>query len=277
MNKNKLTSIIHKTSKEYNVSFNVLLQTYFFERFLSRLAMSDYREHLILKGGFLLSSLLGIKERSTIDMDFTVSDLVFNKATMEKTIREITQIDMGDNVLYQIKGITEIMEQSKYTGYQISLIGKLENIKVPFSIDLATGDPITRSKATYQYQPIVYGDTIQIQRYTVETVLAEKLQTVMDKKTGNSRMKDFYDIYILMKLHKNLFDTRILNEAIEITFSYRKTSIDKTGFLELLHILEEDREFVLRWNNFVNKNDYVEKVGFKKVKNEIVELINLYG
>jgi len=277
MNKNKLTSIIHKTSKEYNVSFNVLLQTYFFERFLSRLAMSDYREHLILKGGFLLSSLLRIKERSTIDMDFTVSDLVFNKATMEKTIREITQIDMGDNVLYQIKGITEIMEQSKYTGYQISLIGKLENIKVPFSIDLATGDPITRSKATYQYQPIVYGDTIQIQRYTVETVLAEKLQTVMDKKTGNSRMKDFYDIYILMKLHKNLFDTRILNEAIEITFSYRKTSIDKTGFLELLHILEEDREFVLRWNNFVNKNDYVEKVGFKKVKNEIVELINLYG
>ena len=155
MNKNKLTAIIHNVSKDKHVSFNVLLQVYFFERFLARLVNSEYKDIFILKGGFLLSSLLGIRERSTIDMDFSISKINFNINTIEEIISEINKIEMKDNISYEIKGISEILEQSTYIGFQVSLIGKLENIKVPFSIDLATGDPITPCEITYRYHSIL--------------------------------------------------------------------------------------------------------------------------
>ena len=275
MNKNKLTAIIHNVSKEKHVSFNVLLQVYFFERLLSRLASSKYKDSFILKGGFLLSSMLGITERSTIDMDFSVSNITFEKGSIEETIRSIIEIDLKDNVSFELKSITEIMERSSYIGYQVVLVGTLENIKVPFSIDLATGDPITPHEITYQYHSVLKDEVMEIKRYTVESVLAEKLQTIMDKKTGNSRMKDFYDIYILMKLHKNLFDPKILNDAIKNTFNYRNTAISKEDFILLLEVLVEDNEFNNRWINFVKKNYYVEDVDFKAVKSEIIELIEI--
>ena len=274
MNKNKLTALIHKVSKEKSVSFNILLQVYFFERFLDRLANSKYKSSLILKGGFLLSSLLGIAERSTIDMDFSVSKIEFNKESMREVIHQIIQVDLQDDISFQISDITEIMELSTYAGYQISLVGKLENIKVPLHIDLATGDPITPHEIIYEYQQTIDKRIIEIKSYTVETVLAEKLQTIMDKRTGNSRMKDFYDIYILMKLHKNLFNIEILDTAIKTTFEYRKSTINKTEFKDLLNALEEDNSFISRWNNFTNKNHYVDDIDLKDVKMEILKLID---
>jgi len=208
-------------------------------------------------------------------MDFSVSKTTFNRNTIEEIISEINKIEMKDNVSYELKGISEIMEQSTYIGFQVSLIGTLENIKVPFSIDLATGDPITPHELKYQYHSILKDEIMEIKWYNVESVLAEKLQTILDKKTGNSRMKDFYDIYILRKLHKNLFDTKILKDAIKNTFGYRNTVINKENFILLLEVLIEDKEFINRWINFVKKNHYVENVEFKAVKNEIVELIRL--
>lgn len=275
MNKNKLTALIHKVSEEKGVSFNILLQVYFFERFLDRLANSKYKNSLILKGGFLLSSLLGIAERSTIDMDFSVSSIEFNKDNMREVIHQIIQVDLKDDISFQISDITEMMELSTYVGYQISLIGRLDNIKVPFHIDLATGDPITPDKITYKYKEIIEGNIIEINSYTVETVLAEKLQTIMDKRTGNSRMKDFFDIYILIKMNRDLFDVEVLNTAIEITFSYRNTLIDKKYFKEVLRVIEEDDSFVARWNNYTNRNYYVGDIDFKEVKSEIIKLIDL--
>jgi predicted nucleotidyltransferase component of viral defense system len=274
MNKNKLTALIHKVSTEYNVSFNILLQVYFFERFLYRLANSKYNDSFVLKGGFLLSSLLGITERSTIDMDFSVSGLNFDKANLHKVIVEIMQIELNDNISFDISNITEIMELSTNVGYQISLTGKLENIKVPFHIDLATGDPITPDKITYKYRQLIDRSIIEIKSYTVETILAEKLQTIIDKKIGNSRMKDFYDIYILIKLHSNLFDVEVLNSAIKTTFEHRNTPIDKVEYKDLLNVLEEDNSFILRWNNFTKKNYYVDNVEFEDVKLEILKLID---
>jgi hypothetical protein len=274
MNKNKLTALIHKISKEKDVSFNILLQVYFFERFLDRLANSRYKNAFILKGGFLLSSLLGITERSTIDLDFSVESIEFERDNMKDVIQQIIQVDLSDDVMFQIVKITEIMEINTYIGYQISLIAQLDNIRVPFHIDLATGDPITPNKITYKYLQIIGNNIIEVKSYTVETILAEKIQTVMDKRVGNSRMKDFYDIYILLKWHNNLFDLEVLHKAIDTTFEYRKTLIDKVEFKELLNILEKDVSFISRWNNFVSKNYYVDEIQFKDVKHEISKLID---
>lgn len=193
---------------------------------------------------------------------------------MKDIIQEIIQVDLNDDVMFQILKITEIMEINTYVGYQISLIAQLENIKVPFHIDLATGDPITPEKITYKYPKMIDNNIIEVKSYTVETIIAEKLQTIMDKRIGNSRMKDFYDIYILLKLHNNLFDLEVLHKAIDTTFEYRKTTINKTEFKELLNILEEDVSFISRWNNFVSKNYYVDEISFKDVKLELSKLID---
>lgn len=193
---------------------------------------------------------------------------------MEYVIDTIIQVDLNDDTSFDMSNVTKIMESSKHVGYQISLIGKLENIKVPFHIDLATGDPITPSRITYKYRQLIDRNIFEIKSYTVETILAEKLQTIMDKRIGNSRMKDFYDIYILMKLHTNLFDIGVLNTAIRTTFEYRVTPIDKMEFKDVLNILEEDNSFISRWTNFTKKNYYVDNVEFKDVKLEILKLID---
>lgn len=193
---------------------------------------------------------------------------------MEYVIDTIIQVDLNDDTSFDMSNVTKIMESSKHVGYQISLIGKLENIKVPFHIDLATGDPITPSRITYKYRQLIDRSIFEIKSYTVETILAEKLQTIMDKRIGNSRMKDFYDIYILMKLHTNLFDIGVLNTAIRTTFEYRVTPIDKMEFKDVLNILEEDNSFISRWTNFTKKNYYVDNVEFKDVKLEILKLID---
>lgn len=133
--------MIHNASKKSKVPFNVLLQVYFFERFLYRLANSDYKDWFILKGGFFLSSILGITERSTIDIDFSVFNIPFNESSLKEIIHTIIRTDLGDNVSYEVNGITVIMAQNEYNGYQFSMIGKLENIKVPFNIDIATETP----------------------------------------------------------------------------------------------------------------------------------------
>lgn len=274
MDKNKLTAKIHKLSNEKNVSFNVLLQVFFFERFLARLSKSEYNCMFILKGGFLLSSILGITERSTTDLDFSVANIPFSQEHIVTAIRNIIKIELDDDIIYEFRNVRKIMEKTTYGGYQISLIGKLENIQVSFSIDLATGDPIIPEEVTYTYHPIVIEDDIILKSYTVESVVAEKLQTILNKQQGNSRMKDFYDIYILMSLHDDFINRDILKKAILNTFEYRRTKISKGEFTEVINLLVEDQEFLARWNTFVKKNYYVEDVDFYRVKDQILDLIN---
>ena len=274
MNKNKLTSKIHKISREKDVAFNILLQLYFFESFLERLAQSDYQKKFILKGGFLLSSILGIHQRSTLDMDFILQDIIFTSDSVEKAVADIIDIKCSDGITYKLIKISDIMKESKYEGYQISLVGILENIRIPFSIDIAFGDPITPKNIEYNYQSIVIDKNISIQAYNIETVLAEKLQTIIDKQIGNSRMKDFFDIYILNKLRSKQINLNTLNDAINNTFQYRNTIFNKQEIKDLLEGMKHDQEFLKRWTNYVKKNQYAEFLEFGEVIIEIHALLD---
>ncbi|XFA98814.1 nucleotidyl transferase AbiEii/AbiGii toxin family protein [Candidatus Izemoplasma sp. B36] len=273
MNKDKLTSIIKKKTIEENISFNVLLQIYFFECFLNRLSNSKYKNNVILKGGFLISSILGISERSTLDLDFNVVSIPFTVNSVEEMVNDINNINVKDNIDFELIKINDIMQQNQYSGYQVSLIGKLDNIHVPFSIDVATGDPITPSKKTYYYKSLILDKNIELYSYNIETVLSEKIQTIIDKSFGNSRMKDFYDIYLLMKLRRNYIDYNLLKTALKNTFEYRKTKLDLENVASIINVLETDTEFIKRWTNYVKKNYYVDDIEFKAVSNEIRKLV----
>ncbi len=220
-----------------------------------------------------MSSILGIHQRSTLDMDFNIQDIVFTPENIEKVVLEIISEKHNDDITYELIKVSDIMKESRYNGYQVSLLGPFENIRVPFSIDIAFGDPITPKKVTYSYQSLVLNKNISIQAYNIETVIAEKLQTIIDKKTGNSRMKDFYDVYILSKLESKTININTMKDAISNTFEYRGTSLNKQEIKDLLEGMKLDQEFLKRWSNYVKKNQYVDSLDFNDVISEIFKLL----
>lgn len=273
MNKDKLINRLHHLSKQKNVNFNVLLQAYFFERFLHRISISNTKEVLILKGGFLLTLMLGIESRSTLDLDFNVNNFTMEKEKINKLFNRITSIDSNDNITFIIQRVSDIMRFDIYNGYQVSIIGQLDNIRLPFTLDMATGDPVTPNIVEYKFKSMYDDKVISIKSYNIETILAEKLETIIDKQVGNSRMKDFYDIYMIVKLNNHMYDQKVLREAIKATFTYRNTYLNKGNFNLLFYQLQSDKEFVKRWSNYVKKNNYVVDVSFEEVTLTIQDLL----
>lgn len=273
MNKDKLINRLHHLSKQKNVNFNVLLQAYFFERFLHRVSISDTKEVLILKGGFLLTLMLGIESRSTLDLDFNVNNFTMEKEKIYKLFNRITSIVSNDNITFITQRVSDIMQFDIYNGYQVSIIGQLDNIRLPFTLDMVTGDPVTPNIVEYKFKSMYDDKVISIKSYNIETILAEKLETIIDKQVGNSRMKDFYDIYMIVKLNNHMYDQKILREAIKATFTYRNTYLNKGNFNLLFYQLQSDKEFVKRWSNYVKKNNYVVDVSFEEVTLTIQDLL----
>ena len=152
MNKDKVMAMIRKRSVESGVSVNTLLLTYFFERFLARLSASSYKTDLILKGGFLLSSIMGIETRTTMDMDMSLRNRRMDMESIRRTVENIISVTSDDEVSFEINAVEEIKLDDKYPGYCVSIIGRLSNIRQPFSIDIATGDPITPNAIEYRYK-----------------------------------------------------------------------------------------------------------------------------
>ncbi|MFW5889363.1 MAG: nucleotidyl transferase AbiEii/AbiGii toxin family protein [Bacillota bacterium] len=277
MNKDKLINRLHHLSKQKNVNFNVLLQAYFFERFLHRISISNTKEVLILKGGFLLTLMLGIESRSTLDLDFNVNNFTMEKEKINKLLNRITSIVSNDNITFITQRVSDIMQFDIYNGYQVSIIGQLDNIRLPFTLDMATGDPVTPNIIEYNFKSMYDDKMLSIKAYNIETVLAEKLETIIDKQVGNSRMKDFYDIYMFVKLNNHMYDRKVLKEAIKTTFEYRNTYLSKEKVNLLFHQLQTDKEYVKRWNIFVKKNNYVVDVLFEEVISTIQDLLeNIY-
>jgi predicted nucleotidyltransferase component of viral defense system len=203
INKNSLQARIKNLSSQKGVPSNVILQDYFFDAFLKRLAKSQYVKNFVFKGGFLLSTTLGIDFRSTMDMDFLLTKLAMNKENIEKIFKEIAEIDVEDSIIFEFVDINDIRQEDEYGGFNVSLLGRLENIKVVVSIDIATGDPITPSSVSYNYRCLFDNEILTFVAYNFETIIAEKLQTILNRGVTNSRSKDFYDLYIIYKLRWN--------------------------------------------------------------------------
>lgn len=262
INKNSLQERINRISKEKSIHANYVLKNYFFDCFIERLSKSDYSKKFIFKGGFFLSTKLGLENRATIDIDFLAYQTSIEKRNIEKIIKEIIVIDNDDNVSFQLCEISDIRKEDIYGGYNVILEARLENIKDRVSIDIATGDPITPCASSFKYYTLIDNEELDFMSYNFETILAEKIQTIIVRGVLNSRCKDFYDVYIINKLKWNEIDINQLRKAFNNTCNYRHTLFTKEEIELTIKSLKESKEMNLRWNAYAKKNSFAKGVAY---------------
>lgn len=274
MNKAKLTALCHKISKQTGLTFNSVMTYYFLEIILKKLSQSSYADHYIFKGGFLLSNVIGVESRSTVDIDFLFHKQTLSEENVQQQLEEILT-ESKDDIQFSIQSISSIKESDNYGGYRATILCQLENIKQIIHLDIATGDIVTPHPVTYAYKAIFNDESFSIIAYTIETILAEKLQTIYSRNFLNSRSKDFYDVYILSKLKKNDIDFRQLNVACQRTFSYRETELDYNEIVQLIESFKTDPIQQQQWQNYSNKYSYTKGISFSEILDEIVNLVSV--
>lgn len=272
MNKTKLTLLCHKISKQTGLTFNSVMTYYFLEMILKKLSQSSYSRNYIFKGGFLLSNVIGVESRSTVDIDFLFQNITLSFENVEKQLNDILAIPI-EGINFTIQSIVSIKESDLYSGYRASILCQLENIKQMVHLDIATGDIVTPHPIHYDYKSLFEDDHFPIIAYPIETIIAEKLQTIYSRNFLNSRSKDFYDIYILSKLKREEIDTLKLQLAIKRTFAFRGTTFDYNKNIELLKSFKNDETQNQQWQNYARKYSYTNGISFKEVLDEIIMLL----
>ena len=263
---------------KYNLNYYEILQRYMFERVLERISVSRYQDNFILKGGLLLSAMFGIGNRMTKDMDATITGIDVSKNKMLKVLNEILSINLKDGVKFDVVDITDIREDDEYGGNKYHIVGKLQSLKVNLEIDISTGDKVTPRELKYKY-PLIFEDrTIMITSYNIETILAEKIETVLWRGVFNSRMKDFYDIYyFLTKLRKDI-DINILKEAVNHTFTKRNSFEYLNDYEQIIDSIIGNERLEKLWNIYSNKYKYANGININEILNllkDIIKKLNL--
>ena len=274
INKDSLKARVNNLSNKLGISQNIVYDRFFFDAFLARLSISTYKDKFVLKGGLYLSSVLGIDTRSTMDMDFYIKHLSMEKENIVRLITDIAAIDTNDGVTFKVVGSSDIRLDDQYGGFQVEVMGKLDNVRYEFGIDVATGDPIVPSERNYDYKCLVNGETLPIKAYSLESVIAEKLETVLARQIANSRSKDFYDLYILRKTQLDNVDKNVLKKAFEETCKYRGFNILKEDALSLLEEIKLNTQMNNRWDSYVKRAKYAAGLTFEEVINHAIEWIN---
>ena len=272
MNSDKLKHMISKKSNGNQIVTLNLFQMFYFERLLERISKSKYSGQIILKGGLLLSSIIGSDERTTKDMDTTLKGIPLTKEMIEKIFIEILNIDLNDGVSFEIISIKDIRFEDEYGGFRINILSKLDNNKTYITVELTTGDVITPKEVKYSYNCIFENKKIPIMAYPIETVLAEKFQTIISRGILNTRLKDFFDIHVLMntKINNNTLIKAIIN-----TFNKRNTLFDINEFYIIINELEESKEMNKLWIEYQNKNRYAEDIKYIDTIKSIEKIIKL--
>ena len=219
----QLKDLIRNLSKKKSADAQILMRNYMMERFLERISLSEYKNQFILKGGMLVAAMVGLDDRATMDLDATIKGTNVSVEDVEMIISQIISIPLDDGVSFRIKRISEIMEEADYPGVRVSMETKFDGVITPLKIDISTGDIITPREIKYNFNLMLENRTIEVWAYNLETVLAEKLETVISRNVTNTRMRDFYDIYILQKLYGEQLSKDVLWDALVATAKKRET------------------------------------------------------
>ena len=219
----QLKDLIRNLSKKKSADAQILMRNYMMERFLERISLSEYKNQFILKGGMLVAAMVGLDARATMDLDATIKGTNVSVEDVEMIISQIISIPLDDGVSFRIKRISEIMEEADYPCVRVSMETKFDGVITPLKIDISTGDIITPREIKYNFNLMLENRTIEVWAYNLETVLAEKLETVISRNVTNTRMRDFYDIYILQKLYGEQLSKDVLWDALVATAKKRET------------------------------------------------------
>ncbi len=273
MNKNKLRAQCQKLSNKTGLSFNSIQTHYFLETILEKIANSDEKENFIFKGGFLLANVIGLTQRNTVDIDFSIRKFSLTEKNIRQKFEKILQSGKDDGITYEIYKIEEIHKEDDYGGLRITVLCRLENIRQIIPIDIAAGDPITPNEISYEYKSIFNNSVFKICAYNIETMLAEKIQTIYRRGVFNSRSKDFYDIYILYHLKKEEIDFETLKKACQNTFKHRNTDFNIDDILHIFQVLKDEQDLKTRWKSYQKRFNYAEKISFDDAIDAAIELI----
>lgn len=252
----QLKDLIRNLSREKSADAQLLMRNYMMERFLERISLSEYRDKFILKGGMLVAAMVGLDARSTMDLDATVKGANVNVEDIENLISAIVSVPIDDGVKFQLKSISEIMDEAEYPGIRVSMTTTFDGVVTPLKIDISTGDAITPREVRYSFKLMLEDRSIDIWAYNLETVLAEKLETIITRTTTNTRMRDFYDIYILDQLHGNTLNRQTLYDALLATAKKRGTERHLAEAVDVLNEVESSHVMQKLWESYRRKFSY---------------------
>ena len=270
----QLKAAISKMAKEKHIPAQLVMQNYMLERLLKRIAQSRYQGNFILKGGLLIASMVGLHSRATMDMDATIRNHPVNENSIKTMFEEIVSIPIDDNITFSFQEVGEIRKNDAYGGYRVSLTANFLPMKVPLKLDITTGDKITPKAVEYKY-PMMFNDgTLEIFAYNLETILAEKLETVISRGDQNTRPRDFYDIFILSKLKGDQINWTILRQAVSETAQKRNSGMLMPQYQSILEQIVSSPVMQNHWTIYQRDYEYAREVDFSATCETILQLMD---
>lgn len=267
-----LKAKIRNIAKQKNIPAQVIMQNYMFERLLTRLSVSDYKDKFVLKGGMLVAAIVGLDNRATMDLDTTLKNLPLTPESIKTALTEICSISCGDDVVFELRSVSPIREDDIYGGYRVMIKAKYETILTPLSIDVSTGDAITPNPVEYTFSEIFDDEkSYRLWAYNIETVMAEKVETILRRSVFNTRPRDFYDAYILSTTQR--FDKALFAEALKATAAHRGTTEQIANIPVIMKNIEESAELRAMWDKYRKQFAYAENIEYSAILTELKKLV----
>lgn len=262
-NKDSLKAKVSNLASSTNIPNKYLIQSFMFEALLKRISVSKYKDKFIIKGGLLLSSIFGVNLRSTMDLDTTIKGLPLDRTTITKVVNEIISIDLKDNIKLEIENIKDIREEELYSGFNINLKAEFDGLRTNLMIDITTGDVITYKEVQFEYKTLFDNEIVNIMTYNYETIIAEKFEAIISRNIDNTRMKDYYDLYMFVNLKWNDIDKTILRKAIFNTSEKRETLNYIENADKYIELINDDSKLKSLWKNYQNNYAYAKDISFE--------------
>lgn len=278
-NSMSLKAKINNIAKNENISPQAIMQTYMLERLLERISLSKYKNNFILKGGMLISSIIGIDSRTTMDMDTTIKGFILDKENLTQILNDIFKINLDDNIQFELINIENIREDDDYGGLRVHISSIFDNMPTDLKIDVTTGDKITYKEINYKYNLLLETRAIDIWSYNIETIIAEKYESIIKRSILNTRIRDFYDIYMLIHLDKNNISNKILKEAIKETSQHRNSFeiIDNKKVVEeVIDSIGIDKDLIKQWEIYKKNHEYAKEIDYLQLIESIKKIKDIY-
>jgi len=271
----QLKDLVRNRSKGNSTRAQIILRNYAMERFLERIAVSRYKDNFILKGGMLVSAMVGLDTRMTMDMDTTLRNLHLSAEHAKQLVSEVISIQLDDNMRFEIKSVSEIMSEAEYASIRINLDAFLETMRTPLKIDISTGDVITPHEIEFSYKLMFEDRSIPIKAYNLETVLAEKIETVLSRGIENTRLRDFYDLYILNSLYREQIKQDTLKQALHATSEKRDSLHLLSDFKLIVQEIRTSAAMEKLWRGYQQKYEYTSTIQWNEVMDSAYELVQI--